>query len=73
MRRLDASHYMKLSPSDQKTVRKWSRAVLAIYASITVVAVALAVMTSGPPRVQESTSVTAAVSAGSKAPQSVPR
>jgi len=49
MRRFDAFKFRQLSPSDHAVVKKWSRAMLAIYASLALVGVALAYASSGRP------------------------
>jgi len=59
--------WSKLTPSDAVEVKKWWRAVLVIYASVTFIAVAAAVITSGKAHMQDVSSMTADVSAKHKA------
>jgi hypothetical protein len=69
MHRFIDAKWSKLTPADAAAISKCWRAVLVIYASVTFVALAAAVITSGKPRLQDFSSMTADVSARSKTPQ----
>lgn len=60
--------WSKRTASDAATIKKCWRTVLAIYASITVVVLVLAVITSGKAHMQDSTSMAAHQPIRSKAP-----
>jgi hypothetical protein len=62
------SKWSKVTSSDAAAIKKCWRAVLAIYASITLAVLVLAVITSGRAHMQDSTSTTAHQQARSKAP-----
>ena len=63
------SKWSKVTSSDAAAIKKCWRAVLVIYASITLAVLALAVITSGKAHMQDSTSMAAHLSARPKAPQ----
>ena len=66
MQRSVDTKWSKLTPSDAAAVKKCWRAVLIIYASVTFVAMAAAVITSGKAHMHDVSSMTADASAKHK-------
>jgi len=67
MQRLVDAERSKLTPSDAVAVKKWWRAVLVIYASLTFITMSAAVITSSKAHLQDVSGMTADASAKHKA------